>query len=130
MKQKEAPVTLPNSKNMVLLLHNPKCSKSRAALDLLRERGVDAVIRLYLEDPLDREELEDLGRRLGRSPIEFARPQQAEFKQAGLSRSSSDEAILKAMVTTPILMERPILVRGERAAIGRPPEDILRLLED
>jgi arsenate reductase len=130
MKQKEAPVTLPNSKNMVLLLHNPKCSKSRAALDLLRERGVDAVIRLYLEDPLDREELEDLGRRLGRSPIEFARPQQAEFKQAGLSRSSSDEAILEAMVTTPILMERPILVRGERAAIGRPPEDILRLLED
>jgi len=123
-------VTLPNSKNMVLLLHNPKCSKSRAALDLLRERGVDAVIRLYLEDPLDREELEDLGRRLGRSPIEFARPQQAEFKQAGLSRSSSDEAILEAMVTTPILMERPILVRGERAAIGRPPEDILRLLED
>jgi len=130
MKQKEAPVTLPNSKNVILLLHNPKCSKSRAALELLRERGIEAVVRLYLEDPLDQEELEELGRRLGRSPIEFTRPKQPEFKQAGLSRSSSDEAILAAMVTSPILMERPILVRDERAAIGRPPEDILRLLED
>jgi arsenate reductase len=130
MKPKEAPVTLPASKNVVLLLHNPKCSKSRATLDLLRERGIDVVVRLYLEDPLDREELEDLGRRLGRSPIEFTRSQQQEFKDAGLSRSSSDDEILTAMTVSPILMERPILVRGDRAAIGRPPEDVLRLLDE
>jgi arsenate reductase len=87
------------------------------------------VVRLYLDDPLEKEELEDLAGRLGRSPIEFTRTNQAEFKDAGLSRSSSDEEILGAMAASPILMERPILVCGKRAAIGRPPEDVLRLLE-
>jgi arsenate reductase len=121
---------LPTSPNELLLLHNPRCSKSRETLALLEERGVDFEMRLYLEDPLGPVELADLGRRLGKSPVEFARIKQAEFAEAGLSAASSDEQIMAAMATSPILMERPILVRGDRAKIGRPPADVLLLLED
>ena len=113
----------------ILLLHNPKCSKSRATLALLEERGVAFETRLYLEAPLDESELAELGRRLGRSPLEYTRTKQAEFAEAGLSSDSDDAAVLAAMARTPILMERPVVVRGERAAIGRPPEDVLALLD-
>ena len=121
---------MPISDEEMLLLHNPKCSKSRATLALLEGEGVGFATRLYLEDPLDREELQDLGRRLGASIIEFTRTKQAEFASSGLSKDSSESAILDAMAANPILMERPVLIRGARAAIGRPPEDVLALLED
>lgn len=123
-------MALPSSDAELLLLHNPKCSKSRATLALLEERGAVFATRRYLEEPLDADELRELGRRLGRSPIEFTRTKQAEFEAAGLSKSADAEAILQAMAAQPILMERPVLVRGERAAIGRPPEDVLVLLGD
>lgn len=112
----------------ILLLHNPKCSKSRATLALLEENGAHFATRLYLEEPLDEGELRDLGARLGRSAIDFTRTKQAEFADAGLSKESSDDEILAAMARTPILMERPVVIRGPRAAIGRPPEDVLALL--
>jgi arsenate reductase len=121
---------LPNSENEMLLLHNPKCSKSRATLALLEDRGADFATRLYLEEPLDREELQDLGRRLGKSIIEFTRTKQAEFAEAGLSKDSSESTILDAVAANPILMERPVLIRANRAAIGRPPEDVLALVDD
>lgn len=121
---------LPSSEDEMLLLHNPKCSKSRATLALLEGEGAAFATRLYLEDPLDREELRDLGRRLGKSIIAFTRTKQAEFDSAGLSKESSEAAILDAMAANPILMERPVLIRGDRAAIGRPPEDVLALLAD
>lgn len=123
-------MTLLESEDELLFLHNPNCSKSRATLSLLEERGVEFRTRLYLKDPLGREELVDLGRRLGKRPWEFTRRKQAEFADAGLDVSSSEDAILDAMAATPILLERPILIRGRRAAIGRPPEDVLSLLED
>lgn len=113
----------------ILLLHNPKCSKSRATLALLEQRGATFEIRLYLENPLGEDELRDLGRRLGRSAIEFTRTKQAEFAAAGLTRDSSGAEILAAIATTPILLERPIVVRGDRARIGRPPETVLELLD-
>lgn len=122
-------MSLPTSEDEILLLHNPRCSKSRATLALLEENGVAFETRLYLEEPLDRDELGDLGRRLGKRVVEFTRTNQAEFKDAGLSKDSPDEAILDAMVGAPILMERPVVVRGARAAIGRPPEDVLSLLD-
>ncbi|HEB90367.1 MAG TPA: arsenate reductase (glutaredoxin) [Deltaproteobacteria bacterium] len=122
-------MALPTSKDDLLLLHNPKCSKSRATRDLLEERGVDFRIRLYLEDPLDRGELAELAARLGKPAIGFTRTGQAEFAEAGLDPSSPDDAVLAAMAGAPILMERPILVRGDRAAIGRPPENVLQLLD-
>lgn len=120
---------LPNSSEEILLLHNPKCSKSRATLALLEDRGLPFTTRFYLEDPLSRAELTDLAGRLGKKAAEFARTKQDEFKSAGLTADSPESAILDAMVATPIVMERPIVVRGERAVIGRPPEDVLSVLD-
>jgi arsenate reductase len=123
-------VALPTSNDEILLLHNPNCSKSRATLGLLEERGVAFQTRLYLENPLGQEELADLGQRLGKPAVEFTRSKQAEFANASLDASSSEAEIFAAMAAEPILMERPILIRGKRAAIGRPPEDVLLLLDD
>ena len=120
---------LPGSADEILMLHNPKCSKSRATLALLEERGVDFVTRLYLEDPLDPDELRELGKRLGRSVIDFTRAGQAEFAEAGLSKDSGENELVVSMAAAPILMERPVVVRGNRAAIGRPIEEVVALLE-
>lgn len=120
-------MSLPDDDSL-LLLHNPRCSKSRAALALLEERGVEFVLREYLKDPLSRAELESLAERLGRPPGEFVRRNESAFGEAGLDAKSTDDEILDAMAESPILMERPILVRGDRAAIGRPPEDVLALV--
>ena len=111
-----------------LLLHNPRCSKSRAALALLEERGVDFETRLYLEDPLSRDELVELQGRLARAVGEWTRTGESAFGEAGLEKGAAADAILDAMAANPILMERPILVRGPAARVGRPPEDILELL--
>jgi arsenate reductase (glutaredoxin) len=112
----------------LVLLHNPRCSKSRAAHALLSERGVAFVERRYLEDPLSRDELAVLRERLARPAAEWVRRGEAEYATAGLDASSSDAAILDAMARHPILVERPILVRGARAVIGRPPENVLTLV--
>ena len=123
-------MALPATQDEILLLHNPKCSKSRATLALLEESGAVFQTRLYLDQPLAPDELADLGERLGKSAIEFTRSKQAEFAEAGLDASSSGDEIFAAMAAAPILMERPILIRGGRALIGRPPEDVLQLLKD
>lgn len=122
-------MALPDSDEPMLLLHNPRCSKSRATLALLEERGATFDVREYLTDPLSRDELKELGGRLGRTPRQWVRSKESAFGEAGLSDESSDEALLDAVAANPILMERPILVRGPRAAVGRPPEDVLQLLE-
>jgi arsenate reductase len=129
---------LPTSDDELLLLHNPRCSKSRAALALLEDallkdslpedKGVSFEVRTYLEDPLSADELRSLGERLGKRASEFVRRKETAFAEAGCSADSSDDEILEAMAQRPILMERPILVRGTRAAIGRPPEDVLKLV--
>jgi len=123
-------MALPKSDDEILLLHNPKCSKSRATHALLEERSVSFQTRLYLDDPLSSDELRELGRRLDRPVGEFTRRGQKEFGEAGLGDASTEDEIVVAMSTTPILMERPILVRGDRAVVGRPPEDVLGLLDD
>ncbi len=120
--------TMFGSGDRLVLLHNPRCSKSRAAHALLEQRGVDFEERRYLEEPLSREELEELSRRLGRPPGEWVRRGEDAYTEAGLDASSEASALLDAMAAHPILMERPILVRGDRAIVGRPPEDILGLL--
>ncbi len=120
---------LPTSRDETLLLHNPKCSKSRATLALLEERGIRFETRRYLEDPLSPDELESLSRRLGLPPLAFTRTGQAEFESAGLTQDSSPAELVRAIAAAPILMERPIVVRGERAAVGRPPENVLTLFE-
>lgn len=117
------------SANEMTLLHNPKCSKSRAAKSLLEERGVSFHERRYLEEPLSRRELDELAKRLGRPASEWVRKGEPAFKEAGLTRDSTEKAILDAMARFPILIERPILIRGTRAVVGRPPESVLELVD-
>jgi len=112
----------------LVLLHNPRCSKSRAARALLEERGVEFSERRYLEQPLSRAELSDLAARLGRSPHAWVRKGEEAYREAGLDASSDDERVLDAMAAHPILIERPIAIRGPRAVVGRPPEEVLSLL--
>jgi arsenate reductase (glutaredoxin) len=120
-------VTLPDDDALVLL-HNPRCSKSRAAQALLAERGAAFALRHYLEQPLSRAELAALRERLARPAAEWVRRGEAAFAEAGLGPDSGDAEILDAMAAHPILIERPILVRGARAVVGRPPEQVLELL--
>lgn len=123
-------MSLPDRDDELLLLHNPRCSKSRAARALLEQRGAHFRERRYLEEPLSRAELDELRRRLGRPPEEWVRRRESAYGEAGLGKHASGEAILHAMAAHPILMERPIAVRGKRAVVGRPPENVLGLLED
>jgi arsenate reductase len=111
-----------------LLLHNPRCSKSRAAKALLEQRGARFELRLYLEAPLSRAELTELRRRLARPAREWVRRGEPAFSAVGLGPESDDDAVLAAIAEHPELLERPILVRGERAVVGRPPENVLDLL--
>jgi len=113
----------------ITLLHNPRCSKSRAAKALLEERAVAFRERRYLDEPLSLDELRDLARRLRRAAREWVRRGEAEYQVAKLDAESDDETLLKAMARFPILIERPILIRGPRAVIGRPPEEVLTLIE-
>lgn len=121
-------MTLPSSDEQLVLLHNPRCSKSRATLALLEERGVAFEVRAYLEDPLSPDELQSLGERLGKPVREWVRSKEEPYTEAGLSRASSEAELIAATAAHPILMERPILIRGDRAIVGRPPEDVLALL--
>ncbi len=110
------------------IYHNPRCSKSRQALQLLRERGIEPEIVKYLETPPDAAELTRLLTMLGLKPRQLMRTKEALYKELGLDDESlSDEQLIRAMVDNPRLMERPIVVEGHRAALGRPPETVLDL---
>jgi arsenate reductase len=112
------------------LYHNPKCSKSRGALDLLRQRGVEPEIVAYVQQPPSVEELRGLLRMLGTGPRGIMRAGESEYAELGLADTAlDDEALLAAMHAHPRLIERPIFVRGDRAVIGRPPERVLELLD-
>ena len=111
------------------IYHNPRCSKSRAALALLQERQVPLRVIEYLKQPPSRQELAALRGQLGRPAAEWIRSAEPAFKEAGLGAHSSEEQLLDAMAAHPILIERPIVVRGTRAVVGRPPERVLELLE-
>jgi arsenate reductase len=112
----------------ILLLHNPRCSKSREAKALLDARGVAYSERRYLEQPLSPAELAELARRLARPVRAWTRTQEPAFQQLGLGADAPDAALLGAIARHPELLERPVLVRGGRAVVGRPPEAILELL--
>ena len=110
------------------IYHNPRCSKSRNTLALLEENGIQPDIVLYLETSPGKKELEGLLTKLGVSAGELVRRGEQEFKASGLGKDSSDEDILAAMVACPKLIERPIVVRGAKAVVGRPPENALKLI--
>tara|TARA_R110000823_G_scaffold210224_3_gene340427 strand:+ start:33313 stop:33663 length:351 start_codon:yes stop_codon:yes gene_type:complete len=110
------------------IYHNPRCSKSRDALALLEENGVSPEVVLYLETPPDAARLRSLLTRLGGSAADLVRRNEQEYLSAGLGDESSDAEIIAAIVKHPRLLQRPIVVRGDRAVIGRPPENVLDLL--
>jgi arsenate reductase len=111
------------------LYHNPRCSKSRSALQLLQERGLTPHIVRYLETPLDAEQLRELLSQLDISARQLLRSGEDEYKAHGLHDTQLSEVqLIAAMVSHPKLIERPILVVGDKAVIGRPPEKILEIL--
>jgi len=113
----------------VTLYHNPRCSKSRATRALLDERGLDYETILYLDHPPTTDELERLIAMLGLPGARaLMRTGEAAYKELGLAGVDDEEALIVAMSEHPILIQRPIVVHGQRAAIGRPPEAVLDIL--
>lgn len=114
----------------VCIYHNPRCSKSRQTLALIEESGITPQVRLYLEQTLNAKELKALLALLDISPRELLRKGEADYKALGLSDTGlSDAALIKAMVSHPKLIERPIVTKDQRAVLGRPPENVLDLLK-
>ena len=113
----------------VTVWHNPRCSKSRGALALLAEQGIDAQERRYLDEPPTRAELEELLELLGEEdPHEIARRGERLYRELGLADADRDR-VLDAIVEHPILLQRPVVVRDGRAVIGRPPERVTELFD-
>ncbi len=114
---------------MVSIYHNPRCSKSRQTLALLEEKGINPDIVLYLEHTPTTEELQSLLQKLGISARELLRNGEDAYKELNLKdKSLTDDTLIKAMVNHPKLIERPIVVNGNKAALGRPPEQVLDIL--
>ena len=112
----------------VIIYHNPRCSKSRQTLTLLQEQGIEPEIVEYLKTPLNMGILSSLREKLGGDAHLMLRPKEAEYKEQGLSKNSSNKEVLNAIVNAPKLLERPIVVNGSKAVIGRPPENVLEVL--
>lgn len=113
----------------MLIYHNPRCSKSRGALALLEEHGITPEIVRYLDEPPTREELVALLAKLGMQPSELVRTSEDICKTEYAVRTMSEDDWLNAMLAHPVLIERPIIVAGKRAVVGRPPEKVLTLLK-
>lgn len=113
----------------VTIWHNPRCSKSRATLALLEERGIKPEIVLYLETPPSAADLDSVLKKLGREPRELMRKGEDPYRALDLANAAlSRDALIKAMVKNPILIERPVVLANGKAAVGRPPEDVLKIL--
>jgi arsenate reductase len=113
----------------VQILHNPRCSKSRTTLQLLKDNGVQPEIILYLDTPPDADQLSSILSKLDMQPRDLMRKGQAEYKAMGLDDVQlSDAQLIAAMSEAPILIERPIVLANGKARIGRPPESVLTIL--
>jgi len=114
---------------MVEIWHNPRCTKSRQTLKLLQERGVEPEVIRYLEQPPDADRIAAVLKMLGVEARQLMRRKEALYKSLGLKDDALDEpALIAAMADNPILIERPVVIAGGRAAIGRPPEAVLEIL--
>jgi len=113
----------------VTIFHNPRCSKSRRTLELLKSEGIEPEIIEYLKTPPDKATLKKLLEQLGLNPRELMRKNEAAFKEAGLDNEDlGDDNLIEAMVEHPILIERPIVIDRGKAALGRPPESVFEIL--
>ena len=112
------------------LYHNPKCSKSRQTLKLLEEQGINPKIIEYLKNPPTPEKLKEILSLLKISPRDLMRKKEDEYKELGLANSQlSDQDLIDYMVKNPILIERPIVIVDGKAVLGRPPEQVLNILD-
>ena len=115
----------------VTIYHNPRCSKSRQTLSLIHEQGVQPKIIEYLNQPPTKAQLKTILAQLGITPRELIRKKEAEYKQYHLDNPElTDDQLIEAMIQHPKLLERPIVVNGAKAALGRPPENVLEILSD
>lgn len=113
----------------VTIYHNPRCSKSRQTLELLRGKGLEPEIIEYLKNPPGKSEMTGILALLGLTPRDLMRKKEAEYKANGLDAPDlSDEQLLDALVEHPLLIERPIVLANGKAAIGRPPENVLAII--
>ncbi len=113
----------------IIIYHNPQCSKSRATLQLLEQRGIKPKIIEYLKTPPSKTEMKEILNLLGLEPRALMRKQEPEYREAGLDDPSlTPEALIAAMLKQPKLIERPIVLANGKAAIGRPPENVLKIL--
>ena len=110
------------------ILHNPRCRKSREGLKILEDSGQDFTIVEYLKEPLTEEQLSEVLSKLGMSAMDLVRKNEKEWKENFKGREMSEEEVVAAMVAHPKLIERPIVISGDRAVVGRPPENISKLL--
>ena len=111
------------------IYHNPRCSKSRQTLALLEERGISPRVVDYLKTPPSAAELKAILKKLGLRPRDLMRKGEPLYAELGLKdRDLDDDALIALMVANPILIERPIVVSGGKAALGRPPESVLKIL--
>ncbi|MDY6979740.1 MAG: arsenate reductase (glutaredoxin) [Pseudomonadota bacterium] len=111
------------------IYHNPRCSKSRQTLELLKDQGHEPQVIEYLKTPPDRATLERILDLLGLEPRDLMRKNEAEYRENNLDDQSLDRnALIDAMLAHPKLIERPIVITGDKAAIGRPPEQVLEIL--
>ena len=113
----------------VKIWHNPKCSKSRNAAVLLEEKGVDAEVVKYLDTPPNKEEIREVLKMLGMGARELMRTKEDIYKELDLKNENDEEKLIEAMVENPKLIERPIVIKDGKAAIGRPIENIIELLD-
>jgi arsenate reductase len=113
----------------VTIYHNPRCSKSRQTLALLQDQGIEPEVVEYLNDTPDAKTLDDILKKLDMEPRELMRRKEAPYKELSLDDPGlSRQALIAAMVEHPILIERPIVLKGKKAALGRPPEKVLEIL--
>lgn len=110
------------------LIHNPRCSKSRQALALLQEKGIEPNIRLYLKDELTKDELKSILKKLNVEASSIIRKGEKDYKENFKGKELSEEEWIDAMIKYPKLIERPILINGDKAKVGRPPEVVLTII--
>lgn len=113
---------------MLTIYHNPRCSKSRETLKLIEEKGAEVEVVEYLKDVPTPEELTELINKLGIQPEDLLRKGEAVYKEQYKGKEMTNEEWILAMVEEPKLIERPIIVKGNKAVLGRPPQNVLELL--
>jgi arsenate reductase len=112
----------------VTIYHNPRCSKSRQTLALLQDKGIEPEIVEYLKTPPSAEEITDILQKLGIEARALMRTKEAAYKELGLAKVEDEKALIAAMAENPVLIERPVVIKGSKAALGRPPEQVLEIL--